>query len=247
MSFRPIYVLALASLALVFLPALRAGVVFSTGFEAPTYTTGKLAGQNGWFGSTVGVVESGVAYTGTQAVEFNSAGTSGQNLTYLGPPLVPDAGDLEVTLQVAAMFSSSGTSTNWDVLTVYNSSADFMDQLLVNGGDDATLGLASTAVGSVVITKGVWNVFDLELNYSTQTASAYVNGTFIGSGAFATASNGLGYAGFGINSAPGTQLGYFDDLLIETPEPGSAALLLAPIIFGAFLLRKRASRVLTTH
>jgi hypothetical protein len=34
---------------------------------------------------------------------------------------------------------------------------------------------------------------------------------------------------------------------IETPEPGSAAPLLAAMIFGAFLLKRRASRIPAAH
>jgi hypothetical protein len=88
-------------------------VIYQTGFEAPIFHTGQLSGQSGWSGTTVGTVESGITYSGTQAVEFNPVGTSLQNHSSIATAYKPLAGTGEnaVVLQVAAMFSSSGTQS----------------------------------------------------------------------------------------------------------------------------------------
>jgi len=214
-------------------PAL-AGNIYSTGFEPTTYSTGTLSGQNGWTGSTAPVVENSTVYAGSQAVGFDSTGLSGQSLAYQS--LSYNATGQTVTFSTEFMEGSSGTQPFWDVLAV-NGNNGFLDQLIVANGN-ATLGLASTNVGSVAITAGQWNEFQLVFNFSTQTVSAYVGSTLIGSGAFANSATSLSLLDFGINNSNGleTATGYWDNMSVTAPEPGSLLLLATGLLGLAVLL-----------
>jgi hypothetical protein len=136
------------------------------------------------------------------------------------------------------------------------SSAGFMAQLVVQGG---TVGLGVAAgIGTgarVPVARGTWNIFELDLNYTTQTASGFVNGTFVGSGPFATPSTDLTSTAIGINGSPGTDLGFFDALSVASPALSvsaggvvSTASYTAPVApgsiasaFGNFLLTSSAA------
>src|SRR5580698_9956307 len=85
-------------------------ILYSTLFENPTFTTGPIAGQDGWnvFGPGISSVENAFAKTGTQAV-FVDGGTASQSGPYHADsstgPLVELSADI-------AIFSSS-TQTEW--------------------------------------------------------------------------------------------------------------------------------------
>lgn len=222
-------------------PLAQATVIFQTGFEAPTYTTGTLNGQNSWGISPVPVVESGVANSGSQAVQVAATGTTGQNLddhglsyTAIGNP------ENVVTFNIAFMQSTTGTSSLWDVMAVFGSPA-FIGQVL-QGNGVATL----DGLGSVAVDTGVWNDYQMVLNFTTQTTTAYVNGQFIANEAFENPATGLnpfqGIA-FGINSSPGTDTGYFDDLSIVSsaavPEPSSSTLLAIGLAAATLLIVRK--------
>src|SRR5580700_4159335 len=108
-------------LGLVFAPALLAliiggsaahadTVLYSTSFENPPFTTGPIAGQDGWnvFGPGISTVENSFADTGSQAV-FVDGGTASQSGPYHSVfstgPLVDVSADL-------AIFTSS-TQSEW--------------------------------------------------------------------------------------------------------------------------------------
>jgi hypothetical protein len=231
--------------ALSLAPALRADI-FSTGFEPPTYTTGQLAGQDGRTGSTTAVVENTTVFAGSQAVAYDSTGVATQDLathalTYnsVGNPYQT------VVFDVEFMEGATGTSPDWDALAAVGN-AGFIAQLTVANGD-ASFGpdVLGITTGSVPITAGVWNDYQLVLNFQTDTATAYVDSTFIGVGAFATPSTSLSNLDLGINSLTGgvdTATGYFDNLTVTTPEPSALILLLTTLLAVTFVARKRMVR-----
>jgi hypothetical protein len=210
--------------------SVRASTIYQTGFESPTYSVGALNGQDGWGAPSQVTVQNTTVFAGAQAATFNATGVTGQSIA--GHALSYDSvGNPEARVDVTGEFflSPTGTGTNWDVVGLLGN-AGFIGQLLVIGSSNVTLGLANTAVGNVAVSKGVWNQFDMVLDYSTDTQSAYVNGTFVGQGAFATASTTLGSYGFGVNSAPGTDTFSLDNLDITAapaPLPSSAVMGLA--------------------
>ena len=226
-------VLVLAALALLFggRGVARAGVIYQTGFEPPTYSLGTLNGKDGWSTSSNADVQNSTVLSGTQAAGFNATTVSGQDLaahaisySSLNNP------DSLVRIQEAFFLSAAGTPSNWDVIAAFGNNNVFLGQVLVLTNNTATLGLASTGVGSVPVTRGQWNSFELDLNFQTQIQSAFVNGVFIGQGSFANPATSLNVFEFGVNSAHGTDQAFLDNLSITSssptvPEPSSLALL----------------------
>lgn len=222
------------ALALVFAStsALHADTLLSTSFEAPTYNAGVAAGQGAilQFDGSSGVIESGVANTGTQAVQFNAAtdttSGNGQSTVYVNPGFTAAPNDETVDLQMSAEFTSASSSTNYDIFALF-SSGGFIDQLLYNDGEV----ILESNGASAAVSAGVWNTYGLDLDYSTDTITAVVNGHVLSSSNFSSANKDLVVDAFGINSAPGNDAAYFDDLSITTnptspvPEPSSLALL----------------------
>ena len=223
--------------------ALQATVIYQTGFEQPTYSPGQLVGQGGWSASTIGTVENTVALQGVQAVQMNATGTSGQNLD--GHSLTYTAvanPEYTVVFDVDFMQSAGGTSSNWSTLALFGNSG-FITQAVVNSNGTTHLGTGHPAEAS--FTRGVWNHFEVVLNFSTQMAFGYFNGSFLGSNPFESAGNtGMSEVDFGINNTPGTDSGFFDNLSVVStvPEPSSFATLLMGLGLVLAAAQQRARR-----
>lgn len=220
---------------------LNGALIFQTGFEtsdSPGYVTGQLNGQNGWCCNTVGVVENSTVFAGSQGVQFNASGTTGQSADAHGLPYTATGNpDYIVTMSTEFMQSATGSSSLWDVLVAFGSPA-FLGQLFVDDGVASLDGIGSVPVG-----RGVWNDYQLILNFSTQTETALVNGQYIGSEAFQSFATGLNPVQglvIGINSSPGTDSGFWDNVSVVSmaPEPSSSALLFCGLIAAAILIPK---------
>ena len=217
-------------------------VIFQTGFEttdSPGYTVGALNGQNGWCCSAVGTVENTTVFAGSQAVQFAASGTTGQNVDDHGLSYTATGNpNFIVTMSTEFMEGATGTSSLWDVLAAFGSPG-FLGQLFVDNGVASLDGN-----GSVVVSVGVWNEYSLMLNFNTQTETAFVNGQVIASEPFATPATGLnpvqGLA-FGINSSPGTDSGYWDDVSVvsTSPEPSSLELLFLGLVAAAVIAKSQ--------
>ena len=218
--FAPRRYLALLT-SLVFPPfciALGGGsALFQTGFEAtdsPPYSLGQLAGQNGWAGS-LGVVQNGTVFGGTQAVQFNAALASGQTL--VSHSLSDPQPETEVVYEIEFQQSANGSPSFWDAVVAVGN-AGFLGQLVVTQTGNVILGNATTSTGSLPVSRGVWNDFQLVVNYSAQTITGYVNGSLVGSLPFSNSSTTVSAVGFGINFGPGADSGFFDNLsVVSTP------------------------------
>ena len=222
-------------------PVSHAGTIFQTGFESsdvPAYSTGQLSGNNGWIGTAAAVVENSTVFSGSQALSLNSTGLTMQSL--IGHNLTYDSSsdpDQTVVFDVEFMESSSGSRSNWNPLNV-GANGLVIAQIVVQTNGDAVLGLLGPAVGSIPVSTGTWNDFRLVLDFQTQTVTGYVNSQLLGSGTFANPTTVLGRVNIGLNSAPGGDTGYFDQLSITSvPEPGYAGLVAA----GFVLIAVRAS------
>jgi hypothetical protein len=236
----------LAVLAALLLAPALAGDILTTGFEAPDFSLGELNGQNTWSGEPTPVVENTTVFAGSQAVAWDSTGLSGA--PKVGPATPYDATGQIVTLSVEFM-EGSGTQPTWYPL-IADSNDSFLAQLLVSGGD-ASLGLASSAVGSVPITVGQWYDYQLIMDYANQTAYGFVGSTFIGSGPFANSSTTFEFPTLELSSGGGdTATGYFDNLSITAttvPEPSAFGLAFLGILPLAWIVVRRKGALGSRH
>lgn len=216
-----------------------AAVIFSTGFESSEgYALGQLAGQNGWYNNARPVVQNSSVFDGSQAVSlaagFDGQGIAGYTLNYSPESIV--------TVGVVFRYDTLTNSPTWSVMSWANGPVFLGGVILQNG--NARLGLASSTVGSIAVTPGQWTSFLLVLDFQNQTQSAYVNGAFLGSGAFAGQSTVVGEVRFGQNVGSATRVGTasWDNLSVNSvPEPTSGALILLGGA-AAFLHLRRTRR-----
>jgi MYXO-CTERM domain-containing protein len=209
---------------LLLIPASYATTLFSTGFEPPTYAVGALNGQDGW--TNAAVVENSVVFAGSQAVAMNSTGVTGQTEFFHGLSYnsAVDPNPL-VVFDVEFMESSAANDPIWDIFAI-GGNGGFINQVAVTNTGRVAFGTNTTAQ----ISAGVWNDFQMVVNFSNDTVSVYLNSVFVSSDVFSSPSTTLTVVAAGINTVAGTDTatGYFDNFSVTvTPEPGSTGLVLA--------------------
>jgi MYXO-CTERM domain-containing protein len=233
---------SLVALAALAVPA-RATSVYQTGFESPTFAVGGLNGQDGWLAPAAATVQTSTVFAGAQAATFDANGVAGQSLAARFVAY-DSAGNPEQRVDIRGEFfiSAAGAGTNWDVAAV-DGNAGFIGQLLIFNSSVAVLGLANTTVGSLPVSRGVWNDFDMVLDYSTGIQSAYINGTLVGQGVFATPSTTLNIYEFGVNSAAGTDALSLDNLSITaSPAPLPSVAVMGLALLGGLAVVRVSRR-----
>jgi uncharacterized repeat protein (TIGR01451 family) len=209
------YLLVLCLLA----PALTAGVVYQTGFEAPAFSAGQVAGQDGW--NLIGtassaVIQAAAVASGLRAVAVTPAtanfGGAGRSLSY-------SATNQRLTISIDAYLSASGTASYWTVITA---------NLNVTGGPGININNRSGEIDfycqgdhdtGVFITRGTWNHFEIDINFVDRTASAFYNGRRLLQD-FSIPSTATSLASVAFYSQrggyAGTDTAYFDNLTVTS-------------------------------
>jgi hypothetical protein len=217
-------VLGLAAALLAGSGAARAGILYQTGFEAPTYTTGELLGQDGWSTAVPGTaqVQTTTVLSGTQALEVDLT-----SATFPAHPLNYDSSadpGAVVRLQVSLMLQGT-LADQVEGIAVYGDEG-FIAQLYV-AGSSFTLGGASSHSGDTPAAAGVWYSLEMDLDFQNQTATAYVDGQLLATVDMATPTTSLEFfefGGFGRPSA--SETAFYDDFSATVaPEPSSLALI----------------------
>jgi len=236
--------IALTLCALV--PSAMCETIFETGFEGPEYATGQLQGQNGWFNSTIPIVESAFANGGSQAVEVSALGQSGQSgaAHSISYDLVAN-NTLSATYTVDIMISQLAGAVNWYGAAIYGDSG-FINQVIVIGGT-GEVRLAGFGSG-VTMAPGTWYQLELELDFVNGSTSAYLDGVDLGTQAFVNSpSTSLTYIlAAGISNTTGANASiYYDNVRLTAenavPEPSTYALLGFPLLaMGLWRRRRRA-------
>ena len=209
----------------------HAGVIYQTGFESPTFTVGPLAGQDGWNvfsgGGTPGAVtvQTAVVESGSQAVEVNTSLASGQTGPFRFDQSSPS--DTIVIMKADVLLTSSSVQTAWQFAGI-TPTLQFMGGF--NALSDGTLQIitAGFPVTTPIISRDVWNQWEVIYNFNAQTFDILINNTLVASNEpFFTSSSTIGEGLFDtFNATGGNDKGYLDNYSITSvPEPGSVILL----------------------
>jgi hypothetical protein len=243
----------LLAVAAVLVRSASADVLYQTGFEAPDFAPGPLAGQAGWnnFGlaagsETAATVQSEIVASGSQALLIEAARAT--ESVYYWPPIDYNTEAYsfkQVAVQWHMLLASGGTpSPAWGV-TAADESAVYVGGLLVDGATGQVFvesqdnnfedGDPSDNWTGFFVAKDTWNHFSLLFDYNTRTFDAWVNGQQVRSGfAFAEATGStFGDADLTLGKLPSdqsTDRAYFDNYRVAAvPEPGTLALLILAV------------------
>ena len=203
-------------------------VLYESGFEAPAYNLGQLAGQGSWITGPIAVegnitVQSGTVFTGRQAVQI--AATGGRNMTRALQIVGFDSrvsAAKTVAISVDAQLSNTGTPSLWELILAFarGEPNNFLAYLGVKPTGELFLRQreGTTRNTGVFLTRGVWNHVELDFNFGDKSLTAHLNGRKIVSGlAFEAPNSGtLFKAGFEIGfGTVGTDTAYFDNFSVR--------------------------------
>ncbi len=223
---------ALTAVAIAAGAPVHAATLYSTGFEPPDYTTGQLDGQNGWFNDPNAFVQTSTVESGTQAVSV-IANTTGQHL--VGQAVRYDsAGNSDQILTISTGFQLTlGTDVFWEALYA-SGVGGFISQVLVNGSTGQVCG--PDPCDGPILTPGTWYDLSMQLDYSTDTVTDFVNGVEFNSGSFDSPVTTLNAVAFGMNSAATADgsTASWDNISVvspSVPEPATWTIMLSGLAF----------------
>ena len=237
---QPRVLVALTCIATVFTClSASAQTLYSTGFENPPFTTGTIAGQDGWqvFGTAnAAQVENTNAESGSQAVEVIPALDTGQS----GPYHVDSTSASLVDLSADLYLASSSNPSQWQFAALGPTLTPFLGGILINA--DGTVHTITAGFPNVgTWTYNAWNHVDLRFDITNQTYSLSINGSLVASGVAdcgdnttCTGGETSDYGAGAFNTLGGeanNDIGFMDNFSVAiVPEPGSG------ILFGAGLV-----------
>jgi hypothetical protein len=226
----------------------HASLLFSTGFESPTYTSGPLAGQDGWLqdiGATSAItVQMGTVKSGTQAVQIDATGQPDYTRAYRfdNYDTALSGNDPIIDLSGSFLLGATGTPSIFR-FGGFNGTGNLIGLLQINNTGELSLIGSSQVSTGVLVSTDAWHSFDLTFDFSMSELSLTFDGSAIASGiGFSNTSSSV-FLAQSITVVPlstGTQSMFVDDLSVTTrasvPEPPVLSLLAIGLI-GIFGLR----------
>ena len=237
---RNLIVRHLVTFALLSISAVSAygSVLFSTGFEPPTYTPGNIAGQDGWaeFNPTdsFDAVQTTFVKSGSQAawvipVQTSTVQTGMFHSNFSNAPLIDLSADI--------FLASSSTQNEWQFAGLGPGLTPFIGGIDVFADNHMELLTAGfTPVG--IFSRDVWNHVDFLFNLATQKYDFSLNGSIVATGVAFCGDNGACLGGpvssYGTSffdvfaTLNSNDLGAIDNLNLSAnsvPEPGTILLI----------------------
>jgi hypothetical protein len=242
------------------IPAAHAGTIYNATFESPTFTTGPIAGQDGWsvFGSGNPIVESFFVDAGSQSVFLDGDETS-QTGPYHTDVTTGPIVDLSAEI---AIFTSS-TQTEWQFAGMDSSLTQFLGGIDIFPDDSieaitAGFPVIGTFPRATAFDSTAWHDIDLLFNLASQTYSITLDGVTLASNLAFCGDNGacgganVAAYGNGIfdsfgSTSPGVgtsdvpnDSGYMDNFQVAaSPEPSTILLFGLGLAGVVIKLRRR--------
>ena len=240
----------LSAAALIFSSSASAQTLYSTGFENPPFTTGSIAGQDGW--QVVGTanaaqIENTKAESGSQAVEVIPALNSSSQA---GPYHVDSTAASMVDLSADIYLASSSNQSEWQFAGLASTLSPFLGGIDVfPDGSIRTITAGFPIVGTW--TYNAWNHVDLLFDITDQTYSLSIDGSLIASNIPNCGDNGPCTGGQRANYGAGTfdtfgteannDIGYMDNYSVAVvPEPATTTLFLVSGLAISILKARKA-------
>ena len=250
---RSVALLVAAALAAGVSGAAQAGLPYSTGFEPPTFSSGPIAGQDGWntFSASgqgaLAAVTTAAALSGTQSLGVSATAAAQTGGFY---DFGATGGATTLVMSGDIMVDSAGSNAEYQFATLGPGLFPF-----ASGIDWATGTIIAITAGFPVIgtfSSNVWHHVEIDSNLATQTFDVRLDGATLASGlAFCGDNSGcaggpvttLENAFFDTFGGQTAGAGYLDNFsLSAAPEPAAWALMLAGFaLAGAALRRRRLS------
>lgn len=200
-----------AALTLAVAPAACAGALYSAGAEAPTFTVGPLAGEDGWsvFGTTAVLVENTLAQSGSPAVPVEGSAASQSGPYHSGF----SAGPL-LQLSAGIYITSSSSQTKRQIAGLDSGLVPFLGGIdILNDGNNDQIEASSAGFPVVgMFTYNAWNHVSLLFNFTTRAYNFSLNGVLLASNVPFCGDNGL---------CSGEHLSSYSDGLVDTFGGGS--------------------------
>ena len=224
--------------------------IFSTGFEAPTYQIGTLAGQDGWAVSSsvtpTDLVESNVVRSGTQAAQLDTSGVQGDQVLMNRALAVTVPAADTVTIQGDFFLTSSASETDW-AFGFTNASNNLAGALYFETNGFYVYSATGYSAFLPGLVRDQWNTIDLVLDLSDSTFSVSDNGVSLGSNySVNLPQDELQNLIVGSLSTfnTGNDSMYFDNLSVTAvaPEPNTFGFLSLIALATAIFLRRRSDR-----
>jgi hypothetical protein len=203
----------------------RAGIIYQTGFESPTYSVGTLAGQDGWTDTSgAAQIETSTVNSGSQAMsaDISPSDFIDHSLAYDSTTNPAATVKLQIAFQV-----QGNTQNQAEGLSVFGDGGFIAQIYALNG--DFHLGTA-TAAGILPVGLGEWYSLEMDLDFQTQSVTAYVDGTFLATLAMGSPTTSLTVLDLGGSSGGFSgETVFYDDfsatVATAAPEPSSLALI----------------------
>ena len=194
--------------------------IYSAGFETPPFTNAALNGQDSWSASNT-IVQKSIVRSGQLAVQISPTTPGTGSPTGSAQRVINyNAGSFTekiVRCAIDARFDSIPSGWKWLVLSHKGAGSTTLDFQVDELGSVSLLdGIAHPT--STRISFGVWNHFELVMNFATLRYDAYVNGNLVFTGGtipgggttFGTISMTMNTSSFTLGGS-----GYFDNLAIS--------------------------------